>query len=194
VLEAIEQVQLEELLHEEPVQAGDVVFVPAGTVHAIGGGILLYELQEYSDVTYRMYDYGRLDALGNPRELHIARSLDVSHYVPSPSIKQRPVVLHEGADYRDRCLVACNYFLTREIILKTRFSGQTTTSCIILTSLGAKLSVHTNNSVVISLKRGQTVVLPASLGTFQLEGEGAFLYSYVPVEDDDAWQAWQQQN
>ena len=68
VQQAIERVRLEELLHEEPIAPGDVIFVPAGTVHAIGGGVLLYELQEYSDVTYRMYDYGRLDAQDHPRE------------------------------------------------------------------------------------------------------------------------------
>jgi mannose-6-phosphate isomerase len=62
VRRAIEQVELEELLHEEKVAAGDVIFVPAGTVHAIGSGVILYEVQEYSDITYRMYDYGRLTA------------------------------------------------------------------------------------------------------------------------------------
>ncbi|GHO89852.1 class I mannose-6-phosphate isomerase [Dictyobacter formicarum] len=91
VRKAIEEVQLEELMQAEPVEAGDVVFVPAGTVHAIGSGILLYELQEYSDVTYRMYDYGRLTAAGTPRELHIDRSLDVSRYEASQQIKMRPV-------------------------------------------------------------------------------------------------------
>ncbi len=80
VQDAIEHNTLEDMLHEEVVFAGDVIFVPPGTVHAIGGGVMLYELQEYSDITYRMYDYGRLTASGAPRELHIARSLDVSNY------------------------------------------------------------------------------------------------------------------
>ena len=63
---------------------GDIIFVPAGAVHAIGKGVLLYELQEYSDLTYRLYDYGRLTSAGIPRELHVERSLDVSHYNRSP--------------------------------------------------------------------------------------------------------------
>ena len=77
VRQAIANVTLDSLLHEEPVQTGDVVFVPAGTVHAINAGIILYELQEYSDVTYRLYDYGRLTAEGKPRELHVEKALDV---------------------------------------------------------------------------------------------------------------------
>src|SRR5258708_1292750 len=135
VQQAIEQVRLEELTHEEPVAPGDVVFVPAGTVHAIGGGVLLYELQEYSDVTYRMYDYGRLDAQGRPRELHIERSLDVSKYEPSTRIKTQPVTLADTAEYTDRCLVACRYFVTREIVLRTHMEGRTGGSCLILSSL-----------------------------------------------------------
>ena len=79
---AIQRNRLEDLLHMAEVTAGDVIFVPAGTVHAIGGGITLYELQEYSDVTYRLYDYGRLQANGQPRELHIDASLEVMRMVP----------------------------------------------------------------------------------------------------------------
>src|SRR5215467_4082840 len=96
VQKAIEEVRLEDLLHEEQVQVGDVIFVPAGTVHAIGGGIFLYELQEYSDITYRMYDYGRLTAAGTLRELHIERAMDVASYLPSPRTKMNPVMLAGG--------------------------------------------------------------------------------------------------
>ena len=80
VRQAIQDLTLENLLHEVHVSTGDIIFVPAGTVHAIGKGVLLYELQEYSDLTYRLYDYGRLSSAGIPRELHIERSLDVMHY------------------------------------------------------------------------------------------------------------------
>src|SRR5438270_317886 len=115
VQRAIQEVTLETLLHEEQVVAGDVIFVPAGTVHAIGSGVMLYELQEYSDLTYRMYDYGRLTAAGTPRPLHIERSLDVSCYEPAHPIKVKPVLLKEDPAYKDLCLVACRYFVTREL-------------------------------------------------------------------------------
>ncbi|GHO84518.1 type I phosphomannose isomerase catalytic subunit [Dictyobacter formicarum] len=197
VRKAIEEVQLEELMQAEPVEAGDVVFVPAGTVHAIGSGILLYELQEYSDVTYRMYDYGRLTAAGTPRELHIDRSLDVSRYEASQQIKMRPVSIAATPEYEERCLVACKYFLTREITFKGGVrQGTTEDSCIILTSLGAKVSVAYGDQFAQTetLSRGQTLVLPAALGAYRIEGEGSLLFSYVPDPNDEAWQAWKAAN
>ena len=185
---AIHDVTLDQLLHTETVQAGDVIFVPAGTVHAIGTGILLYELQEYSDVTYRMYDYGRLSASGQPRELHIERALDVSHYTVSPQIKVQPIVIADTDDYEDRLLVACKYFTTHEIHLKQQgnisgtFKGQTNGSCIILSSLGAEARVYYGADLDRSetLTRGQSIILPAALGAYRIEGHGKLLYSYVP--------------
>lgn len=69
---------VEDLLRYVPVQKGDVYFIPAGTVHAIGAGIVLYEIQQSSDVTYRFYDWERRDAQGNKRQLHVRQALDVS--------------------------------------------------------------------------------------------------------------------
>ncbi len=196
VQQAIVEVRLEELLHEEPVEPGDVVFVPAGTVHAIGGGVLLYELQEYSDVTYRMYDYGRLDAHGQPRALHIERSLDVTEYMPGARIKVRPVVLAETEEYSARCLVASRYFVEREFVLRSYLEDQTGNSCVIITSLGADLHIFYGAHLEQSepLKRGETLILPAALGKYRLTGTGAFLSSYVPDTDDAAWQLWREQN
>jgi mannose-6-phosphate isomerase len=198
VRQAITEVRLEELLHEEPVMPGDVIFVPAGTVHAIGGGVLLYELQEYSDVTYRMYDYGRLDAHGRPRALHVERALDVACFEPSTRIKVQPVILAETNTLLDRCLVACRYFVTREIVLRahTYIEDKTGGSCLILSSLGAELSVRYGEDLEASerLLRGQTMVLPAALGDYRIEGEGAFLLSYVPTPGDRAWQLWDERN
>jgi mannose-6-phosphate isomerase len=198
VQRAIESVTLENLLEEVPVAAGDVIFVPAGTVHAIGGGVLLYELQEYADITYRMYDYGRLTADGTPRELHVQQSLDVAHYDRSPRVKVRPVSLPAGAGYTDRCLVACRYFVSREIVLQGDgvpygyMKDRTRNSCLILTSLGASLRVRYGEAFQRSeaLARGQTMVLPAALGEYSIEGEGSFMFSYVPEVDDEAWAAW----
>lgn len=77
---------VEPLLRRVRVQPGDVCNIPAGTVHAIGAGILLYEIQQSSDVTYRFYDWDRVDAKGNRRELHLRKALDVTHldFAPEP--------------------------------------------------------------------------------------------------------------
>ena len=202
VQSAIEHVTLDKLLHQEIVSVGDVIFVPAGTVHAIGRGVMLYELQEYSDITYRMYDYGRLTASGKPRELHIDRSLDVSHYEVSRQVKTKPVVLEDTPLYMKRCVVACKYFVTCEVVLRTSGStqgslaGKTASSCIILSSLGAELQVQYGTSLRHSeaLSRGQTMVLPAALGNYRIEGNGNFLLSYVPESRDEAWMYWKTRN
>jgi mannose-6-phosphate isomerase len=233
VEQAIQNVTLDALLHQEEVQPGDVIFVPAGTVHAIGSGILLYELQEYSDVTYRMYDYGRLTATGKPRELHIERSLDVASYNVATHVKKTPVQLAGGPGYEERCLVACHYFVTREMHLNGRgvVNGVTGESCIILSSLlpysvteqknhaGARhypsdlaytdqpdrsIEAAAKNQIAVYysenlrqseiLLPGQTMILPADLGAYRIEGNGTLLYSYVPTPSDEAWQAWRMKN
>lgn len=198
VQQAIEQVTLDELLHEEPVSAGDVVFVPAGTVHAIGSGVMLYELQEYSDVTYRMYDYGRLTTSGKPRELHIQQSLDVLSFAAAHHVKTNSATLAGGPGYEERCIVACRYFVTRELSLKegANVQRETAGSCIILSSLGAEIRVQYGPALAKSetLGRGQTMVLPAALGTYRIEGNGTLLLSYVPAVGDVAWSAWQNAN
>jgi mannose-6-phosphate isomerase len=221
VQKAIAEVRLEDLLHEEQVQAGDVIFVPAGTVHAIGGGIVLYELQEYSEITYRLYDYGRLTAAGTPRELHVERALDVTSYAPSPCVKVKPVMLAGGLGYEEYCLVACKYFLVRKLRLATEgvihhartdniptdhpntgtgvgavMDGETGSSCLILTSLGAEIKVRYGAALenCEQLSTGQTMVLPAALGTYRIEGTGTLLLSYVPTPEDVAWRLWNEMN
>jgi mannose-6-phosphate isomerase len=202
VQKAIETVRLEELLHYETVSPGDVIFVPAGTVHAIGNGILLYEVQEYSDITYRLYDYGRLSAAGIPRELHITRSLDVSHYEKSPRVKVQPVTMAGASGYTDRCLVACRYFVSRELTFQQPpessgyMKSKTGGSCIILSSIGAQVRVRYGNALEYSeaLYPGQTMVLPAALGNYCIEGSGRLLLSYVPAAEDEAWGVWKEKN
>ncbi len=202
VQKAIEDVTLENLLHQVSVSAGDIIFIPAGTVHAIGRGVLLYELQEYSDLTYRMYDYGRLTAAGTPRELHIERSLDVVHYGFSPHIKMQPLVLPGGEGLQDRCLAACRYFVTRELVFQqTGISNgyvkcRTEGSCIILSSLGAEVTIRYGDAFEYGekLMRGQTMVLPATLGNYCIEGNGVLLFSYVPAPDDEIRRLWEAKN
>jgi len=198
VQHAIESTTLDRLLHVEQVQAGDIIFVPAGTVHAIGSGVMLYELQEYSDVTYRMYDYGRLTAAGTPRELHIERSLDVARYDVAGKVKSTPVALNTSAGYEDRCLVACRYFVTRELGLRPGavVHGTTGKSCIILTSLADDVQVAYGAELQEreSLALAETMVLPAALGEYRITGSGPLLFSYVPSPDDEAWRLWEAQN
>lgn len=110
----------------------------------------------------------------------------------------QPVLLSDGPEYQDRCLVACRYFVTREIAFGYYGSllGKTEHSCILLSSLGAEVQVHYGPGLQSSeqLAHGQTMVLPAALGTYRLEGRGVLLFSYVPASGDEAWKIWETRN
>jgi mannose-6-phosphate isomerase len=102
---------IEACLRRVPVSAEDTVYVPAGTVHAIGPGQILCEIQEYSDLTYRLFDYNRTDSHGNPRELHIDKALDVIRLERPGAGKTRPLVQNIGP-IELAYLAACRYFAT----------------------------------------------------------------------------------
>lgn len=99
----------EELLERIPVTADDAIFVPAGTAHTIGPGMVLCEIQQNSDITYRVYDFGRLDAHGKPRELHIEKALDVLRFGKQESGKVTPVSVRRGP-LTETVLLMCRHF------------------------------------------------------------------------------------
>src|SRR5262249_27012267 len=156
----------------------------------------LYELQEYSELTYRLYDYGRLQSNGRPRELHVARGLDVSRFVPSAQVRVVPLEISPAQNGMDglaawRVLVGCRYFVLEELHLAglhTSSVGQS--SCQILSVLTGSCRLQTEGAE-LHLTCGDTAVLPASLGVYALEGSGARLVrSYVPTENDPALLRW----
>jgi mannose-6-phosphate isomerase len=101
---------LEDLFQSHEVHAGDTFFLPAGTPHTIGPGMIVCEVQEYSDLTYRVYDYGRVDSNGKPRELHVEKALDVINFRPNDcgKVKTKPIVVR-GKKLWEK-LVDCDYF------------------------------------------------------------------------------------
>ncbi len=106
-LAALAAHRLEELFEKRAVRSGDTFYVPAGTPHTIGPGMVLCEVQEYSDLTYRVYDYGRVDASGKPRELHVEKALAVMNFDKPAGGKVRPLPLPGGSR---SLLAACRYF------------------------------------------------------------------------------------
>lgn len=190
---AVEATQLEELLQTVEVAAGDVIFVPAGTVHAIGPGVALYELQEYSDITYRLYDYGRLQASGKPRELHVERALDVMCYEPSPAVKVRPCVINADDATERRTLVACDYFVEEEIRIRERFTYEVNHASLqILTVLEGACVLRSGGDSLMRLELGETAVLPAGMGAYALEGASRLIRAYVPEPGDEALARWRE--
>ena len=193
VRQAVIENRLEELLNTFEARTGDVVFVPAGTIHAIGSGIALYEVQEYSDVTYRLYDYGRLQANGKPRDLHIQRALDVMRRVPPDQPRATTLAAPDlNGGGRRTVLVACPYFIEEE----WQFSGNVRSathesSCEILTLLSDGCTLHTDHGDV-ALTKGNTVVLPAALGHYELAGQDVrLLRSRVPLASEPLVREWE---
>ena len=114
--ELIRSDRLDEVLNRISVQPGDVVFVPPGTLHAIGGGLLIAEVQQSSNATYRVWDYGRVGADGKPRPLHIEKTLDVAKLYPTP-VPAIPGDKACGEGWQEITLAHCEYFTVRRLEL-----------------------------------------------------------------------------
>ena len=108
--ERIENNTLLEVTNNVPVHKGDVFFIKAGTLHAIGKGILIAEIQQNSNTTYRIYDYGRVGKDGKPRELHVEKAKDVTKLAPAEQYPASPVEKHDG--YDSKLMASCDYFTT----------------------------------------------------------------------------------
>ena len=166
-------------LNHVPVRAGDVVYNPAGTVHAIGAGILLFEIQESSDLTYRLYDYDRRGASGEKRELHLDKALEVADLSPGEHAKVTPKALGEG---KTELLNTEHFAVERWEVSGMQNETTDPASFDILTVIGGGLELTAGGkaSEKTSLSRGESVVLPASLGDYTLQGHATLLRCYVP--------------
>ena len=165
--EAVRAGRTEDVIHAFEAKTGDCVFVPAGTVHAIGEGLLIAEIQQSSDTTYRLFDWNRVDADGNARELHIEEALSVTNYQLGPV---GPQTLPRVAGTQPQTLVDCEKFQ----IHRRRISNETLRlplqgECCVLMVVGGTLQIRGEPSGQ-SLGRGQTVLLPAALGAVELSG------------------------
>jgi len=167
---------LEGFLRFIPVQAGDVLYIPSGMVHAIGGGILLYEIQQSSDVTYRFYDWNRLDAQGRKRTLHIRQALDVTRL----DLQLDPAVpkLLPDASCERSLLLDTPYFrlLRLRCCRNTPFQGETTRFSV-LTALSEGTLETAGKDARITLRPGQSVFIPADCAPFGLNCEHCLLAS-----------------
>jgi len=182
---AVEGGTVEALLQRLPVQAGDVVYVPAGTVHAIEAGIVLFEIQQKSDLTYRVYDYDRRDAAtGQPRALHLDQALDVMDYAPPGRGTIPALEIVPGR----ALLVACPYFALERWQADGERGLRTDPGTFeILTVIEGDARLRWQDGV-LPLPRGTSVVVPAQLGAYTLGpdvGAATWLRVYVPDVDRD---------
>ena len=156
---------VENLLRKVPVQTGDVCYIPAGCVHSLNGGILLYEIQESSDVTYRFYDWDRTDAEGKKRELHLQKALDVTDL----KCALRP--LRVGKAYGTRRVLSEDSFTLDMIACGGMEKVPEVQSFGILTALEEAMTLHWKSGKMI-LRKGETCLLPRSVPELALEGYG----------------------
>jgi mannose-6-phosphate isomerase len=172
--------RIEACFNNVPVHPGDVFYIPAGTVHAIGAGIVLYEIQQSSDVTYRLWDGMRRDANGNARELHIDRALDVIR--PSPaSAPLAGVTLSDGASARTVYIANERFALERLAVRGAAPQRGDAGSFAMLTALGGcKLA---GDGFELSVRPGDTAFIPADAPAFHILGELDVIKAYVPDQD-----------
>jgi mannose-6-phosphate isomerase len=170
----VERGTLEEVLNVVPVSPGDVIYNPPGTVHAIGAGILLFEIQQASDLTYRLYDYGRRDAQGRTRELHVDKALEVVDLRPGERAKVVPVALTANGER----LVACEHFaMERWRVTGRQAFAVDPARFETLTVVEGALTLAWEAGE-LALGWGATVFVPATLSGYTLEGEGAAVRCY----------------
>ena len=179
-LHSVENGTLEELLNDEEVKAGDVFFIPAGRVHAIGKGIVVAEIQQTSDVTYRIYDFNRVDDKGNPRELHTDLAVDAIDY----SFETNYRTEYQSSDNQSVTLVDCPYFTTNILTLSATVERDFTDrdTFVIYTCLDGDCTLGWEDES-LTIKKGDSILVPAQITNFMLSvttgGNAKLLEVYI---------------
>lgn len=176
--QAIKQNELVDVLNYIEVKKGDVFFIEPGTIHAIGKGIVIAEIQQSSNVTYRVYDYGRLGVDGKPRPLHIEKAIEVTQL---DQVRPRKVAyeLTQYQGYAKGKLVECTYFTVEQIELKKNTQLHTDDSSFqVLLVTEGEVQVRSKKDNVKAFK-GDCIFVPACTDTYTLDGTGNVLLAYL---------------
>jgi mannose-6-phosphate isomerase len=175
---AFDRNELEKLVAEVPVQAGDALFLPAGRLHAILNGVVLCEIQESSDLTYRVYDWGRNSV---SRPLHLQQSLATINFSPVVAPKLRGIVVPEGHN-TITYLVACKHFALEKLTINAAYAGRCDSRHFVCLNILDGRATLMANGGTLAIDQGDSIVLPASLGDYTLKPVSTCiaLRSYVP--------------
>ncbi|WP_424494231.1 type I phosphomannose isomerase catalytic subunit [Salinimicrobium sp. GXAS 041] len=171
-IKQLEEGKITEVLNFEKVEKGDAFFINTGKVHAIGAGVLLAEIQQTSDITYRIYDWDRIDAEGNSRELHTALAIDAIDFEKKDDFKlDYTSVKNESSN-----IASCEYFTTNFLPVEGRIEKDYTEldSFVIYMCVSGQAEIAVNgNSEVIA--QGQTVLVPAKIKEVSISSKNAEL-------------------
>jgi len=172
---------VEECLERIPVRAGDVIFVPAGTAHTIGPGMMLCEIQEHSDITFRVFDYNRLTPEGTPRQLHLEQALEVINFGEQSGGKLEPVCITRGP-VTETYFIACRYFATEKWEFAGRIAAVTQPERFDLLIVLVGSGRIEYGEAAADYAAAQAWLLPAALGVYRVAPESSttLLRTYVP--------------
>lgn len=181
VRKSIEEGTVEKYLQKVKVHKDDMFYIQSGTVHAIGAGILLAEIQENSNLTYRMYDYDRVDKNGKKRELHVKKALEVANLKGSASPRQPMRVLKFQRGYATELLCRCEYFQVERMLLNTEsykkmadFCTGTNSFQVFLCTEGCGV-IYWQEHEMIPFYKGDCIFIPAQSERLKLHGKAQFL-------------------
>lgn len=179
--DSIEAGTLEKYLQKVPVKRNDVFFIAAGTIHAIGKGTLVAEIQENSNLTYRLYDYNRVDKSGKKRELHVDKALNVANLLSSNEPSQPMRVLKYIPGSASELLCRCQYFEVHRIILNTERCRQMVSyqsdshSFRVLLCIDGCGSVFTSDKDALCFFKGDCIFIPADSVEMKIHGKAQLL-------------------
>ena len=172
---------IERYLQRIPIYKDDIFFIEPGTVHAIGAGTLVAEIQESSNLTYRMYDYNRTDKNGNMRELHIDKAMDVVNMKGSAAPKQQLRVLKYVPGSATEFICRCKYFQVERMLINTErcrdlvsFQTDSTSFQVLLCTNGCGVLLEESGEA-LHFFRGDCIFVPADSETIRLHGRAQFL-------------------
>ena len=181
---AIKNSTVEDTLKEVPVKPGDSFYMPSGTVHAILDGILVAEIQQNSNTTYRVYDWNRVDKNGNPRELHIDKALNVIDFSGEKLKNAERQISNSSTNidnplYAKKVLASSEYFTVEELSIKQNYTKNTNGDkfYIYMTVEGEGSIDYKGTS--LDIKSGDTVMIPACLGEFSISGNLKLLEVFI---------------
>ncbi len=173
-LENLKNKTLLSILMDVKVKPGDVFFLETGTVHAIGAGIVVAEIQQTSDITYRLYDFDRVDDKGNSRELHVDLALDAINYNKIETHKK-----YDSIQNQSNPIVDCPYFTTNFLPLKGLVSvNKTVSTFTVYMCVEGNFEIEYEGEK-FQYKKGDTILIPAAMKTFVLNGEASVLEIYI---------------
>ena len=175
-LKHLDQKTLTQLLNFDKVKEGDTYFIEAGRIHAIGSGVLLAEIQQTSDVTYRVYDWDRVDTNGNARELHNDIAIDAFDFELTNDFR----IKYNNQKNTSNSMVNCPYFTTNYVELDSEIEKQNTfDSFIIYMCVDGDVEISTN-TYKTSISKGETILLPAAIKNYKLKSKyGKLLEVYI---------------